>query len=90
MHRDDIARLGLAEGDPVSAESIGDDDVTRIVDDLQVRTYDIPLGCVAGYFPECNPLIPLSHHAKESKVPAAKGIPIRLTKSVASRVAAPA
>jgi anaerobic selenocysteine-containing dehydrogenase len=29
-------------------------------------------GCIAGYFPECNPLIPLWHHAKESKVPAAK------------------
>ena len=38
--------------------------------------YDIPRGCVAGYYPECNPLIPLWHHAKESKVPAAKAIPI--------------
>jgi hypothetical protein len=33
---------------------------------------------VAGYLPECNPLIPLSHHAKESKVPAAKSIPVRI------------
>jgi hypothetical protein len=34
---------------------------------------------VAGYFPECNPLLPLSHHAEESHVPAAKSIPVRVT-----------
>ena len=41
--------------------------------------YDIPRGCVAGYYPKCNPLIPLWHHAV-SKVPAAKSIPIRIRK----------
>jgi hypothetical protein len=34
-----------------------------------------------GYYPECNPLIPLYHHAKSSLVPAAKSIPVRLSKS---------
>jgi hypothetical protein len=33
---------------------------------------------VAGYYPECNPLIPLWHHAEGSFVLAAKAIPIRL------------
>jgi hypothetical protein len=41
---------------------------------LRVTPYDIPAGCVAGYYPECNPLMPLSHHAEKSKVPAAKAI----------------
>jgi len=81
MHRDDLAALHLLEGDVVRAEAVTTDGWSRIVDDLRVRAYDIPRGCVAGYFPECNPLIPLSHHAKESKVPAAKAIPIRLVKT---------
>jgi hypothetical protein len=45
---------------------------------LRVTPFDIPPGCAAGYYPECNPLIPLSHHAEKSKVPAAKAIPVRL------------
>ena len=89
MHHGDIDRLGLADGDPVSAEAISDDGLIRVVNDLRVKRYDIPPGCVAGYYPECNPLIPLSHHAKESKVPAAKGIPIRLTKTLVDFVARP-
>ncbi len=48
--------------------------------------YDVPTGCIAGYYPECNPLIPLWHHAKESKVPAAKAIDVLLERS---KVAAP-
>ena len=52
----------------------------RQVDGFRVVSFDLPEGCVAGYFPECNPLIPLSHHAKESKVPAAKSIPVRVVR----------
>jgi hypothetical protein len=37
-----------------------------------------------GYDPECNRLIPLSHHAQSSQVPASKSIPVRLRKSAAS------
>ena len=33
---------------------------------------------IAGYYPELNALIPLWHHAKESKVPAAKAIEVLL------------
>jgi len=40
----------------------------------------VPQGCLVGYYPECNVLIPLWHHAKESKVPAAKGIPVRIAR----------
>ena len=43
-----------------------------------VVPYDIPQGCIAGYYPECNSLIPLWHYAKESKTPAAKAIPVRV------------
>ena len=40
--------------------------------------YDIPEGCIGGYYPECNPLLPLWHHEEKSKTPAAKSIPVRI------------
>ena len=78
MNRDDIERLGLTEGTQVDVSSAVDDGHARTVHAMRVTGYDIPLGCVAGYYPECNPLIPLSHYAERSKVPAAKAIPVRL------------
>lgn len=53
----------------------------REVPGLRVTAYDVPQACVAGYYPECNPLIPLWHHAKGSAVPAAKSIPIQVKRS---------
>jgi molybdopterin-dependent oxidoreductase alpha subunit len=89
MHEADMARLGLPAGSFVTALTESRDGVHRSVDGLRVQPFDIPKGCVAGYFPELNPLIPLSHHAKGSKVPAAKSIPVRLTSCAApSSVAA--
>ncbi len=77
INPDDIGRLGFRDGDIVVASTVADDGV-REVYGLRLTSYDIPIGCVAGYYPECNPLIPLWHHAKESQVPAAKSIPIRI------------
>jgi hypothetical protein len=45
---------------------------------LRVTTYDIPRGCLGTYYPECNVLMPLAHHALESMTPAAKAIPVRI------------
>ncbi len=84
MNITDIGRLGFQEGDRVTATTVARDQdrVSRSVAELRVTSYDIPEGCVAGYFPECNPLIPLWHHAEGSFVPAAKAIPVRLQASV--------
>jgi anaerobic selenocysteine-containing dehydrogenase len=60
-----------------------DDGVRREVDGLRVTPYDIPEGCCAGYYPECNPLIPLAHHEEKAKVPAAKSVPVRITDTLA-------
>ncbi len=79
-NRDDMARLGLEEGALVTAVAAYEDGVSRRVQGLRVTPYDIPAGCVAGYFPECNPLMPLSHHAISSLVPAAKSIAIRMVR----------
>ncbi len=80
MNSADIGRLGFKVGDHVTVFAVArdQDTVSRSVNGLRVTNYDIPSGCVAGYYPECNPLIPLWHHAEGSFVPAAKAIPVRL------------
>jgi len=78
MNPNDIERLSLAEGETVGLRTVSDDGIDRHVDGFTVHTYDIPQGCIGGYYPECNPLIPLWHHAERSKVPAAKSIPVRI------------
>jgi anaerobic selenocysteine-containing dehydrogenase len=73
-----MARLELAEGDKVALASDADDGVERSVAGLRVVAYGIPAGCLGGYYPELNDLIPLEHHAIESHVPAAKSVPVRI------------
>ena len=78
MNAADIQKFGLTDGGSVSLTSAAEDGVQREKHGLRVVAYDIPEGCVAGYYPELNVLIPLQHHAEESKVPAAKAAPVRI------------
>jgi len=50
------------------------------VSGLKVTPFALPDGCVASYYPECNPLVPLSHHDQQSKTPATKAIPVRINR----------
>jgi molybdopterin-dependent oxidoreductase alpha subunit len=79
MCAEDMERQGLREADVVTVSTVAEDFI-RQVSGLRVTLYDIPPGCVAGYYPECNPLIPLWHHAVGSQVPASKSIPVRIHK----------
>ena len=45
---------------------------------LTVTPYDLPAGCIAGYYPELNPLVPLGYHEKNSQTPAYKGTPVEI------------
>lgn len=81
LNRNDVIRLGMAAGDWVRLRTAVETDVRREVGPLQIIAYDIPEGCAAAYYPECNPLVPLWHHAQRSKVPAAKSVPITLHKA---------
>jgi hypothetical protein len=85
MHRNDIDRLELREGDQVSLVTVVTDGVDRRLGGLTVLAYDIPEGCCAGYYPECNVLVPLWHHAERAKVPAAKSVPVRVVKEATGR-----
>jgi molybdopterin-dependent oxidoreductase alpha subunit len=80
MNKDDMAERSLAEGQEVDLLGAAGDNVQRIVRGLRVVSYDVPRGCCVGYYPECNPLLPLWHYAEGSKVPAAKSIPVRIAR----------
>jgi molybdopterin-dependent oxidoreductase alpha subunit len=87
MNPADIARMGFSEGETVGLSTAIGDGVRRHVGGFLVRPYNIPEGCLAGYYPECNPLVPVSHHAKGSFVPAVKGVPVRIVKGEEAQAA---
>ena len=72
INPDGIRRAGLTEGEIVSLVSDAGDGVERRVDGLKVTPFSLPDGCIGGYYPEMNPLMPLWSHDEESKTPAAK------------------
>lgn len=76
----DIAKHGLAEGEVIGLVTEATDGIHREKRGLKIYSYDIPQGCLGAYYPECNVLIPLSHHAEGSKVPAGKSVPVRITR----------
>ncbi|CAH2605586.1 Protein YdeP (plasmid) [Rhodovastum atsumiense] len=76
MNRDDIDRLGLAEGEQVMLRTSARDGIRREMSGFRVTPYDIPVGCIGAYYPEANALLPLWHYAEGSKTPAAKSIPV--------------
>ncbi|WP_299646689.1 FdhF/YdeP family oxidoreductase [uncultured Jannaschia sp.] len=78
VNREEMARLGLSKGQIVTLVSTYDDDIDRRVRGLTVTPYDLPDGCVAGYYPELNPLVPLAYHETKSQTPAYKGAPVRI------------
>ena len=77
MNEEDIKTHGVEEGDAISLYNRFNN-VLRQVDGLQVVAYDIPKGCVATYFPECNPLIPLDYQARKSNTPASKSVRVKV------------
>jgi molybdopterin-dependent oxidoreductase alpha subunit len=87
MHRNDIDRLRLREGDTVKLVTAADDGVERELRGLTIIAYDIPQGCIGGYYPECNVLVPLWHHAERAKVPAAKAVPVRVFADAGNTIA---
>jgi molybdopterin-dependent oxidoreductase alpha subunit len=74
----DMAEAGLREGQIVALVSDAEDGKTRRQGGLIVTPYAIPRGCLGAYYPECNVLMPVEHHAEQSHVPAAKSVPVRI------------
>ncbi|WP_268788569.1 FdhF/YdeP family oxidoreductase [Nocardioides sp. Soil805] len=81
VHPDDIRDLGYADGDLVDLVSEWKDGVERVAKSFRVVPYDQPRGCVAAYYPEANPLVPLDSTAEKSNQPVYKSIVVRLERA---------
>ncbi|MDH7971847.1 FdhF/YdeP family oxidoreductase [Sphingomonas sp. AR_OL41] len=78
MNPDDIEAAGLRDGEQVRLVTDVDDGVDRQLGGLTLTAYKLPRGTIAGYYPECNVLVPLSLHDTLSGTPASKSIPVRV------------
>jgi anaerobic selenocysteine-containing dehydrogenase len=78
MNPEDIRRAKLTAGQIVSLISDAEDGVHREVTGLKVTPFSLPDGCIGAYYPEMNPLMPLSHYDQVSMTPAAKSVPVRI------------
>ena len=81
MNPGDIERLGLKAGDWINLVSVWQDGITRRADNFMVVSYDIPQGCLSGYYPETNNLVPLESVADDSRTPTSKSIPVIIEKA---------
>lgn len=79
MNPNDRMRFQIAKDGLARLTAATEDGMSRSVGGLQVIDYDIPEGTIAAYYPECNALIPLWQYAQESKTPAAKSVPVRIS-----------
>lgn len=77
MSEPDMAARGLSKGQLVDITSHFDDR-ERSVTGFAVVPYQIPKDCVATYFPESNPLIPLGSHARRSFTPTSKCVVVSI------------
>jgi len=79
IHAEDIRALGLKEGDWVDIHTVWNDGQERRADGFKLVAYDIPRGNLGAYYPETNPLVPLSAVADAAGTPTSKSIPVLLT-----------
>jgi molybdopterin-dependent oxidoreductase alpha subunit len=75
---EDIAELGLSDGQFVDIHGVYEDNVERVMRKLRVVSYPTASGCAATYYPEANVLVPLESVAEGSNTPASKAVLVRL------------
>ncbi|AVS82298.1 CbbBc protein [Paracidovorax avenae] len=83
IHPEDIRALGMKDGDWVDIQTVWSDGQERRADRFKLVGYDIPRGNLAAYYPETNPLVPLSSVALNAGTPTSKSIPVVLVPSAA-------
>jgi len=77
MAPDDMKRLNLESRAQVRLRSFYRG-TERALEGFSVVPYDIPVGNVACYFPEANPLVPLESFAEGSRTPTSKRIEVSI------------
>ncbi|MET9232174.1 FdhF/YdeP family oxidoreductase [Lentzea sp. NPDC003310] len=82
VNPDDLKELGFSDGQMVNIVSEWKDDPTGVVErraeSFRIVSYSTARGCVATYFPEANPLVPLDSKADISGTPTSKSVIVRL------------
>ena len=76
VNSEDIRALGMKDGDWIDFQTVWDDGEERRAEGFKLVSYNIPRGCVAAYYPETNPLVPLSSVAANAGTPTSKCIPV--------------
>ncbi len=80
MNPEDVAQAGLTPGMKINLTSHFADQ-RRSMSGFAVVPYQIPRGCIATYYPETNPLIPIGQVAAGSNTPAYKSVVVSLSRS---------
>ena len=78
VHPQDIRDLGAVAGDRVDLIGAEEDGVERRARGFKLIAYDIPRGCLAGYYPELNVLVPHTSYGAGSYTPTSKSIAVRV------------
>jgi molybdopterin-dependent oxidoreductase alpha subunit len=78
INPDDLAELGLVDGQRVDVFTEWTDDVERVLRDYRVVAYPTARGCAAAYFPEANVLVPLDSASIGSNTPVSKAVLVRV------------
>jgi formate dehydrogenase major subunit len=78
VNPDDLAELGLTDGQFVDVRGEHQDGRERVLRGFRLVSYPTARGCAAAYYPEANVLVPLDHMAEGSKTPVSKAVIVRL------------
>lgn len=75
---EDLAELGLSDGQHVDIHGVYQDNVERVLRNFRLVSYPTAAGCAAAYYPEANVLVPLDSVAEGSQTPVSKAVIVRL------------
>jgi formate dehydrogenase major subunit len=76
----DMKKLDVEAGDLVDLIGTFEDGHHRACTGFRVVPYDTPYGCLAGYYPEMNELVPHQAVGDQSYTPTSKSVIVRLEK----------
>ncbi|MDB6453696.1 FdhF/YdeP family oxidoreductase [Falsirhodobacter sp. 20TX0035] len=79
----DMDGLKVESGERVSLVTLSNDGIERRITGFRVVPYDIPRGCIAGYYPELNALVPYNSFGEWSFTPTSKSVLVRVTRDAA-------
>lgn len=81
VNKRDLQPMGLEAGDRVNIIGTYEDGHLRECRNFRVVEYDTPRGCIGGYYPEMNALVPHQTVGNMSFTPTSKSIRVRLEKA---------